>query len=147
MAPTKALQPPSCILNGWSLISCLFISESKSSFITSSASSLITISMLSLTECITRCSSLSMKEIKLFAIIHMSDFLRLFMMSFKSGLILLRYSSTDSVTINVTFVFNIIATAKMTYSYWFIIILFFFMLKKILNISKYSIFNCFSFFF
>ena len=32
-------------------------------------------------------------------------------------------------------------------SYWFIILLFFFMLKKIANISKYSIFNYFIFFF
>ena len=30
-------------------------------------------------------------------IFHVSDFLRLFMMSFKLGLILLRYSSTDNV--------------------------------------------------
>ena len=58
------------------------------------------ISMLSLFECITR--SLSMEEMKLFAIarqtFHVSHFfLRLFMMSFKYGLTLLRYSSTDSV--------------------------------------------------
>ena len=42
-----------------------------------------------------------MEEIKLFAIVnwifHMSDFLGLFMMPFKYGLILLRNSSTDSV--------------------------------------------------
>ena len=79
----------------------LFLSELKSSFITSSASSLIMISVLSLFEWITHSSSLSMEEIKLFAIVnwifHVSDFLRLFMMSFKYGLILLRYSSTDSV--------------------------------------------------
>ena len=89
--------------------------------------------MLLLIECITRSSSLSMEEIKLFAIVnwifHVSKFLRLLMMSFKHGLILLRYSSTDSF-----------------FSYWFIII-FFLMLKKIFNISKYSIFNYFSFFF
>ena len=42
-------------------------SEVKSSFITSSASSLIMISILSRFECITRSSSLSMEEIKLFA--------------------------------------------------------------------------------
>ena len=89
--------------------------------------------MLLLIECITRSSSLSMEEIKLFAIVnwifHVSKFLRLLMMSFKHDLILLRYSSTDSF-----------------FSYWFIII-FFLMLKKIFNISKYSIFNYFSFFF
>ena len=59
------------------------------------------ISMLSLFECITRSSSLSIEEIKLFAIANsvfdVSDFLRLFMISFKCGLILLRYSPTDSV--------------------------------------------------
>ena len=44
---------------------------------------------------------LSIEEIKLIAIVspslHVSDFLRLFMMSFKYGLISLRYSSIDSV--------------------------------------------------
>ena len=57
------------------------------------------ISMLSLFECITRSSSLSMEEKKLFDIVnsifHVLDFLRLFMMSFKYVLILLKYSSTD----------------------------------------------------
>ena len=89
-------------------------------------------------------------EIKLFAIVrifYVSDFLRLFMMSFKYGVILLKYSSTDSVLfLSVFFVFNIVFTPKITYSYWFVIIFFIFMLKKILNIYKYSIFNCFIFF-
>ena len=57
--------------------------------------------MLSLFECITRFSLLTLEGIKLIAIVnsifHVSDFLRLFMMSFKCGLILLRYSSIDSV--------------------------------------------------
>ena len=57
--------------------------------------------MLLLSECITCSSSLSMEETKLFAIVNwifpVSNFLRLFMMSFKYGLISLRYSSTDSV--------------------------------------------------
>ena len=69
--------------------------------ITSSAFSLIVISMLSLFECITRSPSLSLEEIKLVAIVtlifHVSDYLGLFMVSFKYGLILLRYSSFDSV--------------------------------------------------
>ena len=39
-------------------------------------------------------------------------------------------------SIIVTFVFNVIATPKITYTYWFIIILFFFMVKTILTISK-----------
>ena len=58
--------------------------------------------MLSLFECISPSSSLSIEEIKLFAIVnlifHVQGFLRLFMMSLKYGLILLRYSSTDSVS-------------------------------------------------
>ena len=45
----------------------------------------------------------------------------------------------------VTFIFNIIVTPKITYSYRFIII--FFMLKKVPNISNYSTFNSFIFFF
>ena len=70
-----------------------FLNESKSSFITSK---LVIISMLSLFECITRSSSLFMEKVKLFAtvnlIFYVADFFRLFMMSFKYGLILLRYS-------------------------------------------------------
>ena len=66
----------------------LYSSESKSSFLTLHASSFIMISMLVLFECITRSSSLSI-EIKLFAIVkwifNMSDFWRLFIMSFKYG--------------------------------------------------------------
>ena len=80
------------------LFSYLFLSESKSS----SALSFIMISMLSIFECITRSSSLSMKKLKLIAIVnwifHVSDFLRVFMMLLKYCLILLRYSSTDSVS-------------------------------------------------
>ena len=62
------------------LFSYLFLSESKSSFITLPALSFIMISMLSIFECITRSSSLSMKKIKLIAIVNwifpVSDFLR-----------------------------------------------------------------------
>ena len=57
--------------------------------------------MLSLFEYITHSSLLAMKEIKLFTIVnwlfHVSDFLRLFMMPFKYGIILLKNSATDSV--------------------------------------------------
>ena len=57
--------------------------------------------MLSLFEYIKHSSSLAMKEIKLFSIanwiFHVSDFLRLFMMPFKYGIILLKNSATDSV--------------------------------------------------
>ena len=78
----------------------LFLRDSESLSINSSASSLIMISMLSLFECITSSSSLSIEEIKLFAIVnwifYVSDFLRLFMMSLKYGLILFRCTSADS---------------------------------------------------
>ena len=67
----------------------LFLSESKSSFLTLTASSLIMISMLSIFECITCFLGLSMKEIKVFAIInwifYVSDFLRLFIIFFNGG--------------------------------------------------------------
>ena len=79
----------------------LFFSKWKSFVITSSASSLIMISILSLFECITCCSLLSMEKIKLFVIVNWIlqelNFLRLFMIYLKYGLISLRYSSTDSV--------------------------------------------------
>ena len=60
------------------------------------------ISMLSLFECASLSSSLSsLEEIKLIVIANLvlkvSDFLRSFTISFKYGLVLLRYSSTDSV--------------------------------------------------
>ena len=63
----------------------------------------------------------------------LTDFLRFFMMSFKYGLILLRYSSTDSVLflsplLSYSMNFNIIVTLKIAYCYWFIIILFLFMI-------------------
>ena len=74
----------------------------KSFFITSSASSLIIISILSLSEFITRSSSLSsLGEIKSMVIVnwifHVSDCLRLFIMSLRYGLIISRYSSIDRV--------------------------------------------------
>ena len=56
------------IIQQLNIIEDIFLSESKKSFITSSASSLIMISVLPLFECITHSSSLSMEEMKLFAI-------------------------------------------------------------------------------
>ena len=51
------------------------------------------------------------------------------------------------IFITVTFVFNIIIVPKIIYSYCFIIaFFFFFILKKVLNASKYYIFNSFNFF-
>ena len=89
---------------------------------------------------------------KLFAIVHwiyhVPVVLRLFMMSLKFSLISLRYSLTESVLFSsVNFLFNTIVTPIVTYSYWFIIIFIFFMLRNILNMSKYSMFICFNFFF
>ena len=76
------------------------------------------ISMVSLFECITRSSSLSKEEIKLFAIVnrifHLSDFLRLVIMSFKYGLILLRYSLTDNV---------LFSSLLLSYSFFFVFVL------------------------
>ena len=45
-------------------------SDCESSFIKSSALSLIMISMLSLFECITRSASLSLEDLKLFAVVN-----------------------------------------------------------------------------
>ena len=68
----------------------------------------------------------------------MSHFLRLFIMSFKHGLILSSYSLTDTVSLlSPLLVFIIIVIPKITYSNWFIIIFLFFMLEKILNIFNY----------
>ena len=57
--------------------------------------------MLLLLECITYSSYLSLEDIRLNAIanwiFHVSDFLGSFAISFKYDLILLRYSSIDSV--------------------------------------------------
>ena len=57
--------------------------------------------MLLLFECTTHSSSFPVEEIKLFAIANwifqVSDFSRLLRMSFKYGLILLGYSSTEKV--------------------------------------------------
>ena len=73
------------------LFGYLFLSESKSYLVTSFASSLIMISTFSFFECITPSASLSIKEIKITAIVswifHVSDFLRLFVMPFKYGII------------------------------------------------------------
>ena len=80
-------------------------------------------------------------------IFHTSVFLSLFMMYFKCGL-----NFTDiffkwyCFSITFTLIFNKIISLKIIYFYWFIIISFF-MLKKIPNISNYSAFNCFIFIF
>ena len=68
--------------------------------------------MLSLFECVASSSSLSsLGEIELIAIVnwnfHVSDFWRLFIMSFKYSLTLLRYSSTDSVFLSLLLLYSI----------------------------------------
>ena len=82
-----------------SLVPNYIFRESKNYFITLCASSVIMISVLSLFECITHSLSLSIEEIFFFTIaswiFHVSDFLRLFMKSFKYGLVSLRYSLTE----------------------------------------------------
>ena len=99
--------------------------------------SLIMIFILRLFKCITCFSSLSLEDIKLVAIViwifDATDFLRSLMISFKYVLILLIYSLIDS--------FNSISD-----TYWLIMI-FFFMLKKVPNIFNYYVFDCFIFFF
>ena len=72
------------------------------------------------------------------------------MVSFKHDLILLRYFLEDSVFLvfyHRYFHIQCSCIPNIIYSYWFIILLFFIMLKKISNISNYSVFNCFIFFF
>ena len=114
------------------------MSESKSSFTTSSPSSSSSSSFTTSSLCYHFLNALhaihiSMEELKLFAIInwifHVSDFLRLFVMSFKYRLILLRHFLTDCVLFLSPLLFNIIVTPRIIYSYWFVII-FFFMLKR-----------------
>ena len=50
------------------------------------------------------------------------------------------------ISIFIAFIFNIIFAPKITYSIWFIII-FFFLLKKLPNITNYAVFDCFGIFF
>ena len=82
-------------------ILCLQTNDWKSSYITSSSLSVIIISTLSLFECITPSSSLSLKDTRLIAILlwvfHVSTFLRSLMIFSKYGLILIRYSPIDKV--------------------------------------------------
>ena len=71
-------------------------SDLKNYSIASSELSLIMVSMLSLFEYMTGYSSVSLQEVKLIAIVnwmfHESDTLTSFMISFKYGLTLLKYS-------------------------------------------------------
>ena len=96
-----------------------------------------------------RSSSMSSEDVKLIAIVnlifHVSDFLRLFRMSFKYGLILSRYSFIGKVIFLFPLLSYSIIAIKVTYSYWFLIISF--LLKKCLHLSNYSAIDCFIFIF
>ena len=107
--------------------------------------------MLSLFECIKRSLSVSLKDIKLIANVNIEFsmyqiYLRLFMTSFKYGLISLRYSLID-ISIAISFVFNVIVAIKITSWFQFVIIVFFHKVKKVSNICDCSDFNYFVVFF
>ena len=73
-------------------------------------------------------------------ITHVADFLRLFMISFKCGLILLRYFSTDSVLFPSPY-FHIRCNLC-----WFIIIFFFISKRFLISLSILSLITLFYFF-
>ena len=76
-------------------------------------------------------------------IFDVSDFLKSFMISCKYGLILLRYCSIDSALF-----LSKLPYIQYTYCYWFVITFFFLIiLKKVSNISNYSVVDSFIFFF
>ena len=119
----------------------LFLCESKSYFITSSTLSLIVVSMSSLTECIAiygrnKVLLIEFSTCQIFEI----------MMYLKYCLILLSLSNFITFFINY-FHIQYNYYSNITYFYWCIAKFVFLMIKKILNISRYSIVNCFSFFF
>ena len=109
--------------------------DTKSFLTTSSALSVIMISLLSLFECIMHSSSLSLEQIKLVAvanwIFHVPDFLRLFMISFKYELIVFLYQ----------WYFHIQYICNSRNCLLFLVYndIFFIMIKKIFNISHYSL--------
>ena len=107
-------------------------------------------SMLSLFELITCYSSEPLEDIKLIAIVNwihnVSKFLRWFIMSFKYGLISLGYSWIDKVLFYLYhhyFHLRYNCYDKYYQPCWFGIIFFFF--KKMVNVSDYSVFDCFIF--
>ena len=77
---------------------------------------------------------LNFSRIKIFKIIYdvsqiWSNFIKIF------------FNWQCFISISVTFLFNIICAPKITYSYWLMII-FFFLLKKFPNLPNYSVFDC-----
>ena len=101
--------------------------------------------MLLLFDYITRSSSLSLEEVKLSAIVnwifHVSDFLGIFIIFFNFIKILFKWWWLNSI--KVTFINYY---SKNYLIYWFITI-FFLMLKKVPNISNYSVLIAFFLFF
>ena len=67
--------------------------------------------------------------------------------NFLYGLIVRRYSLIDSVLFLSPLILYSIFVHKINNSHWFIIIFFFFVLKKVPNISNYSAFDCLNFFY
>ena len=110
--------------------------------------SLILTSLLSRFEYITGSSSLSLEQIRLIAIVywifHISDFLRLFMISFKYGVILV-----NIFQLIVLYFYNCYFHIQYNYCSkdkdYLVLrlynIFFFFRLKNISNISKFSFFS------
>ena len=111
----------------------IVLSKSHKKFVSNFICFIINYDLLSLFDCIIRSSSLwNLQEIKLIAninwIFHEWDFMIWYMICFKYGLILLRYSLTDSVFIShyrKAVIFNIIVIQKK--------MIFFLVLKKIPN--------------
>ena len=101
-------------------------------------------------ECITLSPTISLEEIELIVIdnwiFQVSDFLRLFITSFKYCLTSLKYSSID-ISISITFLFDINVAIKMTCPYWSDLptltgLVLFFLLKEVLKFSDYFVNNC-----
>ena len=113
--------------------------DTKSFLTTSSALSVIMISLLSLFECIMHSSSLSLEQIKLVAvanwIFHVPDFLRLFMISFKYEL---KY---ELIVFLYQWYFHIQYIRNSRNCLLFLVYndIFFILIKKIFNISHYSL--------
>ena len=125
----------------------LLRSDSKRSFITSSVFPWIKISELSLFECITRSSSVSLEEVKLIANCYL-NFPRFFEIIYDVSQVWFHFIQVffdlwGFVSIIITFIFDIIVAIKVTYSYWFVII---FLFKQLLHISNYSVLDCFNYF-
>ena len=95
--------------------------------------------------CIT-CSS-SLEEKKLIGIVNCTRFFEFIYDVFQvwSDFMKVFLDLQDFISIIIAFIFNIIAAMKVTYSDWFVII--FFLSKKVLDMSNYSVLDFFIFLF